>query len=581
METRSGYTRILTVISLCGGVLISGCTPAGQAVTNETTQATLYAGVQGALGPSGAAVRTCDGIPNCFVVSPSSAWESTIENASPGDTVLLRAGSYTPSGNLDVPTGAESQPITVANHNRESVRINGAVRFGLGHVILEGLQIDSGEDSDYTIQIESRTDTLISNIRITNADILGGTIEAIRIRGNVQDVTIENSLLDGGRDDHVVKIRCDDTQGCNRVPENIVITNNAFSKRRSSFFPKKLCCDESVGGSGDLLQLSGNGDVTISYNHFGGNDYEDCVDIKSQGRNGAVTIFSHNIVDSTHDKKFPSSSSGCRQEGLLLHGSHRGPVIIKGNYFIGGGNRFRVTNLETAVQNNIFADTKLVLAGRDMTFAYNTVLRGALKMGDSRSTPYGAILINNIFSGTSFRHTGGSYDVISNIKHETWGALGSGFLSCLGCSEIGTIIADPQLSGFVIAETSPAIDAADEKVVVGEDIRGVLRPQEYGHDIGAFEYSALEDQAPVADAQSVVTDADTAVAITVTGSDADGDTLTFAVASGPTSGVLSGTAPNLTYTPNSGYSGSDSFTYTANDGVVDSDPATVSITVID
>ncbi len=86
-------------------------------------------------------------------------------------------------------------------------------------------------------------------------------------------------------------------------------------------------------------------------------------------------------------------------------------------------------------------------------------------------------------------------------------------------------------------------------------------------------------QAPVADAQTVVTDEDTAVAITLTGSDADGDPLTFAVAGGPSSGVLSGTAPNLTYTPNSGYSGADSFTYTANDGVVDSAPATVSITV--
>ncbi len=47
----------------------------------------------------------------------------------------------------------------------------------------------------------------------------------------------------------------------------------------------------------------------------------------------------------------------------------------------------------------------------------------------------------------------------------------------------------------------------------------------------------------------------------------------------PENGTLSGTAPNLTYTPNSGYRGADSFTYTANDGVVDSAPATVSITV--
>jgi hypothetical protein len=43
--------------------------------------------------------------------------------------------------------------------------------------------------------------------------------------------------------------------------------------------------------------------------------------------------------------------------------------------------------------------------------------------------------------------------------------------------------------------------------------------------------------------------------------------------------VLSGAAPNLTYTPAPGYSGADSFTFTVNDGQASSAPATVSITV--
>ncbi len=90
--------------------------------------------------------------------------------------------------------------------------------------------------------------------------------------------------------------------------------------------------------------------------------------------------------------------------------------------------------------------------------------------------------------------------------------------------------------------------------------------------------NAVND-APVADAQSVTTNEDTAVGITLTGSDVDGDALTFAVMTEPTSGVLSGTAPNLTYTPNPNYNGSDSFTFKANDGVLDSNVATVSITV--
>ncbi|MFM7182849.1 MAG: tandem-95 repeat protein [Verrucomicrobiales bacterium] len=84
---------------------------------------------------------------------------------------------------------------------------------------------------------------------------------------------------------------------------------------------------------------------------------------------------------------------------------------------------------------------------------------------------------------------------------------------------------------------------------------------------------------PVANAQSLTTDEDTASAITLTGTDVDGDTLSYAVVSQPTKGTLSGTAPNLTYTPNANANGADSFTFTVNDGAVDSAVATVSIDI--
>src|SRR5205823_13342916 len=88
------------------------------------------------------------------------------------------------------------------------------------------------------------------------------------------------------------------------------------------------------------------------------------------------------------------------------------------------------------------------------------------------------------------------------------------------------------------------------------------------------------NDAPVATAQSVTTNQDTAKAISLTASDVDGDTLTYVVVTAPTHGTLSGTAPNLTYTPVAGYFGSDSFTFKANDGTVDSVAATVSLTVV-
>ncbi|MDA2924968.1 Ig-like domain-containing protein, partial [Acidobacteria bacterium AH-259-L09] len=91
--------------------------------------------------------------------------------------------------------------------------------------------------------------------------------------------------------------------------------------------------------------------------------------------------------------------------------------------------------------------------------------------------------------------------------------------------------------------------------------------------------TVIPNQPPVANSQSVMTLEDTPVNIVLTGSDADGNPLTFAVVSNPTNGTLTGTAPNLTYTPDPDFFGPDSFTFTVNDGTVDSAPASVSITV--
>lgn len=87
------------------------------------------------------------------------------------------------------------------------------------------------------------------------------------------------------------------------------------------------------------------------------------------------------------------------------------------------------------------------------------------------------------------------------------------------------------------------------------------------------------NDAPSAVAQSVTTAEDTAKAITLTGTDPDGNTLTYSITTGPAHGSLSGSAPNFTYTPAANYNGSDSFSFKVNDGVVDSTPATITLTI--
>lgn len=84
---------------------------------------------------------------------------------------------------------------------------------------------------------------------------------------------------------------------------------------------------------------------------------------------------------------------------------------------------------------------------------------------------------------------------------------------------------------------------------------------------------------PVATSGSTTTAEDQTKAITLAGTDGNGDPLTYSIISGPSNGSLTGTAPNVTYRPNANFNGSDSFTFRVNDGQANSAPATFSITV--
>ena len=86
------------------------------------------------------------------------------------------------------------------------------------------------------------------------------------------------------------------------------------------------------------------------------------------------------------------------------------------------------------------------------------------------------------------------------------------------------------------------------------------------------------NDAPAALAQSLSVNEDTPLPITLSGTDVDSANLTFAKGS-PSHGTLTGTAPNLTYTPAADYNGDDSFTFTVSDGSLTSASATVFITV--
>ena len=85
--------------------------------------------------------------------------------------------------------------------------------------------------------------------------------------------------------------------------------------------------------------------------------------------------------------------------------------------------------------------------------------------------------------------------------------------------------------------------------------------------------------APVANPQSLQTPFETPIALVLSGADPEGDALSYRVVSPAAHGQLSGEAPHLVYTPEGGFTGTDSFDFVVSDGELESAPATVTIEV--
>ncbi len=88
------------------------------------------------------------------------------------------------------------------------------------------------------------------------------------------------------------------------------------------------------------------------------------------------------------------------------------------------------------------------------------------------------------------------------------------------------------------------------------------------------------NDAPSAGALNLETLEDNNLLVALIGDDIDGDDLSYTIISPPSNGSIEGQGENITYMPTPNFNGTDEFTYTVSDGTAQSDPASVSITVL-
>jgi hypothetical protein len=88
------------------------------------------------------------------------------------------------------------------------------------------------------------------------------------------------------------------------------------------------------------------------------------------------------------------------------------------------------------------------------------------------------------------------------------------------------------------------------------------------------------NDAPAVSNQTLAAAEDTARNVTLTAVDPDNTQLSYAIVEAPSHGTLTGSAPNLTYTPSANYNGADSFRFQASDGTANSQIAVVSFNIV-
>jgi FtsP/CotA-like multicopper oxidase with cupredoxin domain len=245
------------------------------------------------------------------------------------------------------------------------------------------------------------------------------------------------------------------------------------------------------------------------------------------------------------------------------------------------------------------------LKTKDAILAPNTdgthaLYDGMLNLSNTDGSVGGMLSFLQVGAGTPSANTApvavvdpavaGDYDVNQNntLTVAAPGVLGNdsdpeddALTAVLGITNVNDGTLDLNADGSFVYEPDLGFFGVDSFTYKASD--GVLESAEVTATITVV---AVANNPPVADDQAVTTGQQNVggnsedVGITLTGSDVDLDGLTFTITGGPTSGILSGAEPNLTYTPNLGFDGADSFTYKANDGTADSlVDAVVDITV--
>jgi len=467
--------------------------------------------------------------------APWQTLQKSANSVNPGDVVTVRAGNYV---GFDLRRdGTSAAPISfladpgVNITQRNAVTADGINLESADYITIDGFTVNS----------------------MPRAGIRSVTNQHVTIRNNHADLNATWGIFTGFSDD-------------------LLIENNVTSRSQTQH-------GIYVSNSGDRPILRGN----ISWGNAGAGIHMNG-DI-SQGGDGIISsaLVENNVI--YDNGTLGGSGINCdgvqnsRIQNNLIYNNHASGISL---YRIDGGG---------SSSSNVVVNNTIVQAS-DARWALNI----------QNASTSNLVLNNILYNNHSFR---GSIDISSdslpglvsdyNVLMNRMTTNGGTTVLTLAQWQAATgqdshslvatpaqLFVNPGANDYHLSATSAAIDRGTSQSAPARDIEQNPRPSGAAWDIGAYErQTGTTNRAPVATDDAVQTAEDSPVDFNVllNDSDPDGNSLTVASFTQPTSGVVSLVNGQLHYAPAANFNGQVSFTYQATDGSLLSNSATVVVSV--
>jgi len=463
----------------------SKCADALNVVMDTNTVANAVAGLTNiAVTPSG----TIPAEPGnaATVVSSISALQSAIDSADAGDTIVLKNGSYSVSGSIDVSGGGTAGvPVTIKAETVGGVTLSGSKSFtfsGAHDVVIQGFRFT--QSTTLEVPADSR------RITFSRDEFVFAQSAEHNLMIRADDSVVEYSWFHG-KNTIGVYLGIEGA-GTTDMATGVRVHHNYFSDQNFTGSNGGECI--RLGVSPRALSVAG---AVIEYNLFeNANGDPEAISVKSSGNtlryNTIRNSFGGIVLRHGNDNTVMGNRIMDGTNGIRIYGNDHEIIdnylagLSKDGIVIGSGTERDHYEGEPAESR------KLNDAPDRIRIALNTIVgNGDGISGETNRTvpPLNVTIVDNIVQGD----TGHLADVPlmqdfywrGNIL---WGAAVNGNIPKVGFVRVNPQLAKDAAGTWRIGASSPAVDAATQTNHanwVTDDIDGRARTGVY--DVGAHE----------------------------------------------------------------------------------------------